>query len=136
MIIFFKELSLLGHLVDKLNKALSLTEKTKENQIHEKELFEELIKKIHNRLESSDKNHDYSDNKVNPKKVISHKDKVARYGATIAHELQMASGLQEYFSKCISQLTEAYHAMPGIPKFGLIFDYLGGLKGPLSRFIH
>ena len=48
-------------------------------------------------------------------------------------ELRSAIGLQSYFALCISQLTEAYHAIPGLPKFGIIYDYLAGIRGPMEQ---
>jgi len=42
--------------------------------------------------------------------------------------------LQANFSFSIEQLTESIQVYAGSPKFGIIYDYLAGIKGPISRF--
>lgn len=131
---FFKELSLLSHLVDKLNRALSLLEETKKVQEKEKELFKRLLEKM-KRLFSKKEGItlDNPSKEIRLENVHSFEEKVALFGDSIAHELSFAAGLQAYFSLSIEQLTEAYHAWAGAPKFGVVYDYLAGLKGPFSE---
>lgn len=118
---FYGEFSILGHLVDKLGKALARTEQIKRMQQEEKNLFDRLSKKVAV---------DRDDVIVNSSKYkVKHSKRVE----TIIAELHSAIGLQSYFSLCLEQLTEAYHAMPGLPKFGILYEYLAGVKGPMAH---
>lgn len=133
---FSKELSLLGHMVAKLNKALALTEKTKLIQKKEKALFEGLLKKIKYLYPRKDP---LTQVKALKSTVIdesmNHDARMRAYGDSIAEELRLAAGLQAYFSTSIALLSDAYHDMPGLPKFGIIYDYLVALQGPFLDMI-
>lgn len=118
-----RELSLMGNLWGQLNKVLALTEQSKKLQLEEKRLRERILEKINKRL---GKDSDAPEKKQ--KKKMSAKQRALFYG------MQDAIGHQEYFKLNVEQLTEAYHQYSGLPKFGLIYDYLSGLKGPISQF--
>jgi hypothetical protein len=118
-----RELSLLGGLWRELNKALSLTEKSKRLQLEEKKRRERILSKI---------KHGEDKDEVKPssekEKKISAKERALYYA------MKDAVGHQEYFSLNLEQLSEAYHKYEGLPQFGLIYNYLAGLQGPISQF--
>lgn len=131
----FRELALLRHLVEKLAKMLALLERTKKIQLQEKEQLAKLFKKNKNNAQGEVNGE--SDKEAHGKaRAASHsyQERIASHGDSIVHELKTAIGLQAYFSYCIEQLTEALQVLPGLPKFGIIYDYLAGIKGPVSNF--
>lgn len=62
--------------------------------------------------------------------------KAVKYGHihSIEHDLHEALELQSNFQHSIEQLTEAFHKYSGLPEFGIFYDYVATLKGPISRF--
>lgn len=132
---FFKELSLLGHLVDKLNKALGLLEQTKRSQDKEKALHQRFMQASRRLLGQKDAVTQKAIKEIRLENAHTYEERRALFGDSIAHELRFAAGLQAYFSLCVEQITEAYHAWAGAPKFGVVYDYLSGLKGPFADII-
>lgn len=129
------ELALLQHLSSKLEHALSLSEKSKRQQLREKQLLARLMRKfkryLNNRSTSSDdltieNDYDTVDLKDSPRQQ--------RKREASPHAMKHAIELQANFSYSIEQLTESIQVYAGSPKFGIIYDYLAGLKGPISRF--
>lgn len=118
-----RELTFLAGLWRQLNKVLALTEKSLRLQQEEKKLHERILDKIKNRL---GKTVDEKPAKLDKKLTAKERE--------LFYSLKDALGHAEYFRLNIEQLTEAYHHYGGIPKFGLIYDYLAGLKGPVSQF--
>lgn len=51
--------------------------------------------------------------------------------AILFHHAQHA---QAYFHLSIEQLTEAMHRYGGLPKYGLVFNHIASLEGPINRF--
>ncbi len=118
-----RELTFLSGLWRQLNKVLALTEKSLRLQQEEKKQHERILEKIRNRLgKSPEEKPAKVDKKLNAKE------------RELFYSIKDALGYAEYFRLNIEQLTEAYHHYGGIPKFGLIYDYLAGLKGPVSQF--
>lgn len=114
---FYGEFSILSHLVDKLRKALSKTQKLTHNQAV---ILDNTLEKTAYRAAK----------KAQPNKL---NNSLQLDNPAISDKLHILIGLQGYFALCIEQLTEAYHAMPGLPKFGITYDYLAGIKGPMAQ---
>lgn len=63
------------------------------------------------------------------------KSSYASYGnEAIIASLRDAIGHRNLFHLSVDALTEAIQEFGHIPKFGVQYDYLAGLKGPISRF--
>ncbi len=119
-----RELALLSNLAHKLNKLLSLSDKAKHAHAEERRQYERLIRLIR------EKGHLIGD-KHEAIKVGNKYRKRACRGIAEIHD---AIAFQESFQLNIEQLAESFHAYEGLPKFGLIHDYLAGIKGPISQF--
>ncbi len=119
-----RELSALSGLWRQLNKVLALTEKSLKLQQEEKKLHRRILEKLSERFKLGH----YKESTIGREKVLSKDERVLFYC------LKDALGHEEYFRLNIEQLTEAYQHYGGLPKFGLIYDYLAGLKGPISQF--
>jgi hypothetical protein len=118
-----RELSLLGGLWRELNKALSLTEKSKRLQLEEKKRRERILSKIK-----------HGEDKEEATLSSEKRKKISAKERALYYSMKDAIGHQEYFSLNLEQLSEAYHKYEGLPQFGLIYDYLAKLKGPISEF--
>lgn len=118
-----KELAALGGLWRELNKALALTEKSKRLQQEEKRRRARILSKLKQK---------YGLTKESG--FVEKEHKISAKERALYYSMKDAVGHQEYFRLNIEQLTEAYHQYEGIPKFGHIYDYLAGLKGPISQF--
>lgn len=134
-----EELSMLGHLLEQLEKSCDAANKLKSKRIAERKLIERLLKKWQERQGLHLDFFDQQDNETELD-ADARKARTQKYSRTqgivdgIEHELHSAVELQAYFQFSIAQLTEAYQAYEGLPKFGIIYDYLAGLQGPVSRF--
>lgn len=137
------ELSLLGHLIDEL-------EKIHDNQLRQRKAKEQkrsAMKKLLDRLKNlfgKDKSflnlskhieHDL-DIEAEKARTIDYRESRYQHKLTnqLAHEMHTAIELQSAFRHSLLQLTEAFQEYGSIPKFGVIYDYLAGLKGSISRF--
>lgn len=118
------ELGYLSKLCHKLNKLLASLDKTKRAMREEKAQWERLIERLH------DKQHSLDLTDISAKKS---KSRESRYQHLI-RILYDAIYFQESFKENVEQLAESFHAYEGLPKFGLIHDYLAGIKGPISQF--
>lgn len=119
-----RELTLLSGLWRELNKALAMTEKGLRLQAEEKKRHQKILDKVAERAGlSKDK-----------KEASKTSKKMTRREREMLYSVKDALGHSEYFKLNLEQLTEAYHHFGGLPKFGLIYDYLAGLKGPISQF--
>lgn len=119
------ELSILRSLAEKLLKALALAQKSIKKQLEEKKQFERILHQLGVKGE------------INASKSLSFAD-FGQYknnqSTLFVNDISNAIRQQAYFIFCIEQLTSAMHDIGHIPKFGLIYDYLAGIKGPISRY--
>jgi hypothetical protein len=130
-----QDFALLRELFKQLRKTLELSEKVREKQKLELEKLDKLLKKLGKKeLEAASEEED-EENELEHKHEKKYQ-REKRYPKLRSAEraLMTALDLQVNFAHSIDQLTEALQVFGNIPKFGLIYDYLAGLKGPISRF--
>lgn len=121
-------LSLLGNLVSKLSQAWNLQNKKQQQVMARKN----LSKQQGSTTETLEFEAEFAeDADVN---VVQEQQMKGSSIDAYEHELSMVTDLQAYFQYSMEQLTEALQAYEGIPKFGLIYDYIAGLQGPVSNF--
>ena len=132
------ELSILSHLTNELRKVLDLAEKAQMEQEKELRELKKLLAKLNNKrsikedaLIKQDDELEESE-EINLKKVkgASYHRKISKF----ERMLLSAIDLQVNFTHSIDQLTESLHVFGNLPQFSIIYDYLAGLKGPISRF--
>lgn len=135
------ELTWLHDLVDKLEATFSLTDKLLKAQERQRKLQRQLLEKLkllfdHDpefQAEAQYLEHELAED-ARLERTQWEGETPAKSLEGIEHELTTALELSTQFQFSVEQLTEAFHAFGGLPKFGLIHDYLAGLEGPLSRF--
>lgn len=121
------DFAILLDLDGELLKALSLNDRLAKLLSKERKRLERLAKR--RTFDEDRDDNERHDNKDTKSKGYAH------YGALgIAKQLKEALGFQGLFHFCLQELTEALQEFGHIPKFGIQYDYLVGLKGPISRF--
>jgi hypothetical protein len=129
-----QELSILSHLTEQLKNVLALSEKARKEQ--EKELKE--LKKLLSKLKKGGFNREIAYTEDSPTKEHSSNQEIgekhSKKTSKLERRLLTAIDLQVNFNHSVTQLTESLQVFGNIPQFGIIYDYLAGLKGPVSRF--
>jgi hypothetical protein len=92
--------------------------------------LQELVKHLRNEY-SSDAVSESQEETFNAEKKQSYDLETIK---EIEHELHEAAELQAMFQYSLEQLTEAFQAIAGSPKLGIVYNYIASLEGPVSRF--
>ena len=136
------ELTSLHNLMDKLERTLTMSEKLTRAQENQRKEHRRLMERMrdwclgHPDCQAEGEKLAAELAATNSPELSHGWDETAptRSITKVEHELATALELQTQFQFSIEQLTESFESCASLPKFGLIFDYLAGLEGPVSRF--
>lgn len=137
------ELTQLHDLMDKLEHVYTVGEKVRRAQERQRKLLRKLLERLREQLELQSDLQEDVERLERELDVDAYKARTGKYWDrreqqrfidAVEHQLTHALELQTLFHYSVDQLTESFQEYGNIPKFGLIYDYLAGLKGPISRF--
>jgi hypothetical protein len=115
------------HRQSKQNKAQSEKNRKRQELLDALVDEEDELKKERKEVKSEKKQHE--------KSAAKHKlSQVNDHFLPLLHELHEALQCQAQFQFSLEQLTESLHAYPGLPAFGIFYDHVATLKGPVDRF--